>query len=129
MPAQVKPGLCEPRESAADGQELSGCKEGKRDLLNERIEGNKKPVPILGPLQVLKVMWALDKIQFVSGMLGKALSECPPDKLVPEQASKLLFLNTCYQPPQPEAPVRPQRSPLPVCLFQRGEWDTYSRKD
>ena len=60
-------------------------KEGKRDLLNERIEGNKKPVPILGPLQVLKVMWALDKIQFVSGMLGKALSECPPDNLSPSR--------------------------------------------
>ena len=41
--------------------------------------------------------WAMDKIQFASGMLGKILAECPEDKLDPELASKLLFTNTLLQ--------------------------------
>ena len=41
--------------------------------------------------------WAMDKIQFASGMLGKILAECPQDRLDPELASKLLFTNTLLQ--------------------------------
>ena len=41
--------------------------------------------------------WALDKIQFASGMIGKILAECPVDRLDPELASKLLFTNTMLQ--------------------------------
>ena len=41
--------------------------------------------------------WALDRIQFASGMIGKMLAECSPANLDKELASKLLFLNTMLQ--------------------------------
>ena len=41
--------------------------------------------------------WALSPLQFCSGMIGKILAECPSDRLDPELASKLLFMNTMIQ--------------------------------
>ena len=41
--------------------------------------------------------WSLSPLQFCSGMVGKILAECPSDRLDPELASKLLFLNTMIQ--------------------------------
>ena len=38
--------------------------------------------------------WAMDKIQFASGMLAKILAECPKDKFDSDLASKLQFTNT-----------------------------------
>ena len=41
--------------------------------------------------------WALDRVQFASGMIGKILAECPPEKLDADLAGKLLFTNTILQ--------------------------------
>ena len=56
--------------------------------------GPQKTGPAATQLKKTKDHWAFNRSQFISGMIGKIVAECPVNKLDPKIAKKLLFLNT-----------------------------------